>query len=106
MNEAKRECCHNWKHDGMSCEEYEDRVQSGASPAHDPYEVRLIARLDVKPGDVVVLTCPHRIADTQKTAIETRFRAVMPDTVRVVLLDQGMGLAVISPQIAKTGLFP
>lgn len=68
-----------------------------AAAALEPYEVRLIARLDVKPGDVVVVTVPQPVDDDTARYMAAQLRTVLPERVAVVILDKGMDVAVLAP---------
>lgn len=56
-----------------------------------------IAKLDVRPGDVVVLSCEKVVTTELAHHIRQFFAHYMPE-VKVVVLDRGLKLAVLSRQ--------
>lgn len=62
----------------------------------EPYEIRLIARLDVRPGDVVVVTIPNSIEAGEAGMIRDQIRSMIPGA-KVIMLAGGAGIAVLAP---------
>lgn len=63
----------------------------------DPDELRMVARLEVHPGDVVVLTSPRKVAPEERELLLAGARAELPAGVRVLLLEEGVGVAILAP---------
>jgi hypothetical protein len=55
-----------------------------------------IAKLEVKPGDVLVVKIATRITDQIAHDLKLRFEARLPDAVKVLVLDSGIDLSVLS----------
>ncbi|NUS26055.1 MAG: hypothetical protein HOV92_17785 [Streptomyces sp.] len=53
-----------------------------------------VERLALRPGDALVLKCPHLISDAEFTEISARFKEVFPDT-RVLIIEGGADIAVL-----------
>jgi hypothetical protein len=55
-----------------------------------------IAKLEVKPGDVLVVKIATRITEQIAHDLKLRFEARLPDGVKVLVLDSGIDLSVLS----------
>lgn len=62
-----------------------------------------VARLEVRPGDVVVVTMRERLTAQQRAVLRSEVASVVPDGARVLVLDDGMGLAVLAPHHIPPG---
>lgn len=60
-----------------------------------------VARLEVKPGDCVVVTMRERLTVQQRAALRAEVSQVVPNGARILVLDGGMGLAVLAPHEIK-----
>lgn len=57
-----------------------------------------LAKLELKAGDTLVVTVPMRINDEQRNGIDFILRPIVPSGVRVLVLDGGTSLSVLSAQ--------
>lgn len=55
-----------------------------------------IAKLKVKPGDMLVAKIADRVSDDVWKRLQGMFKGVLPEGVRVLVLDQGLDLAVLT----------
>ena len=67
----------------------------------DPDELRMVARFVVQVGDVVVLTSPRKVSPEERERLLAGARAELPAGVRVLLLEEGIGLAILAPQLIR-----
>lgn len=65
-----------------------------------------IKRVELRPGDLIVLRSPYRLTRTSADALVETVRAAIPDRrVMVLLLDEGVEIDVVSPIDAhRTGV--
>lgn len=56
-----------------------------------------IARLKLKPGDRVIISCPQRLTDVAKANLIHCWQKLMPDVLGIVL-DDGVTVQVITPE--------
>ena len=68
---------------------------SNPEPYPNQYETHLIARLEVKQGDVVVLTVPRSMDDRRRSRACDNLAARLPLGVRIVVLSEDMSISVL-----------
>lgn len=66
-------------------------------------EVAEIRRLVVRPGDKLVLKLGHCLSDAEADDLIGRLREALGDDIRVLILEPGADLEVISPEPAGPG---
>ena len=54
-----------------------------------------IAKLDLKAGDVLVVSTEVRLTDAVLRSLGAMFQAVLPNDVKIMILEPGMTLAVL-----------
>lgn len=62
-----------------------------------------VARLEVRPGDCVVVTMRESLTPKQRAALRAEVSQVVPNGARILVLDGGMGLAVLAPHQIPAG---
>jgi len=72
----------------------------GFTATYEPMQVTELAydvrRLRLKPGDILVITCPTKLSYDRIDSIQNGIREVLGADVSVVLLDGGMNLTVVN----------
>lgn len=58
-----------------------------------------LARVELKPGDIVVLMTQMRLSDDRMKGIAVRWNEMFPD-IKCIVLHEGMRLGVLSPEKA------
>lgn len=54
-----------------------------------------VERLALRPGDILVFKCPMPLADADFETIRDRLREGLPESTKVLVLDNGADLAVL-----------
>lgn len=68
-------------------------------------EIRFIGdlqRLELKPGDILVLKVDFKLSDSARNALYREIRAAFPDH-RILILDTGIDMGVLSPTLMDEG---
>ncbi len=60
-------------------------------------QIEDVKRLDIRPGDVLVIRPAQHIGAAGRDRARERFREVIPDGVTVLILDPGDDLTVVRP---------
>jgi len=57
-----------------------------------------IAKLDLKPGDVLIVQSTTALTDAVLRSLGAMFQAVLPNDAKIMILEPGMSLAVLHTQ--------
>lgn len=60
-------------------------------------ELTSISRLALKPGDVIVISCPGRLTESDMYRMKEVLRAHIPEANKILILDSGLTLDVVTP---------
>lgn len=58
-------------------------------------DVAEVERLALKPGDILVFKCPMPLSDDDFETIRARLRENLPESTKVLVLDNGADVAVL-----------
>jgi hypothetical protein len=78
--------------------EFTDRFGNPSMALHVQSTKIAVARLDINPGDTVVLKTEQLLTSAQCKELTDRFKAFVPEGVKVVLLSWGLGLDVMKAE--------
>lgn len=70
---------------GFKLQQGLDQMRASMS---ETIELESISRLDVKPGETLVLRMPYRLSPQNVAAIEQRVRPHLPDGVRLLVIER------------------
>jgi hypothetical protein len=60
-----------------------------------------IAKLELKPGDILVLRLDHKLSDETCNWLRDNMRRVLPEGVKAMVLDKDADLSVVRAEDAK-----